>query len=398
MRREEWNSRRFGIYVHWPFCEARCPYCDFNAYVSSSINQTEWKGAYIRQLRHSAAELPNRKVSSVYFGGGTPSTMDPDTVSAVLREIADLWQMAPDAEITAEANPSSSEASKFERFRSAGVNRVSIGIQSLRDNDLKLLGRLHTASEARGAFKLAKNCFDRVSIDLIYGRQNQSLEKWESELAEALDWGTEHISLYQLTIESGTAFGERFNAGRLKGLPNEELAAAMYESAMNLCKNSGFIPYEVSNFSVPGAEGRHNLLYWRCEDYLGVGPGAHGRLTIDGRRFATETHLSPTEWLASISASGTGERKRDVLGPDEQAAEYLMMSLRLADGASIARYDSLGAADIDMHKVRDFENEGMITLNGDRLRISKRGRPVLDAIVVDLIPKVRKAHAFANES
>ena len=396
MEGETQNPDRFGIYIHWPFCEARCPYCDFNTYAASSISHRNWKTAYVRQLRHSAAELPDREVSSVYFGGGTPSLMAPETVSAILREIADLWQMAPDAEITAETNPSSAEASKFERFRGAGVNRISIGVQSLRDGDLRQLGRLHSAAEARDAFEAARKSFDKISIDLIYGRQYQGLKEWESELTEALGWQPEHLSLYQLTIEENTAFGERLRAGRLKGLPSEDLAAAMYESTLDLCEGSGFPLYEISNFAMPGAESRHNLLYWRCEDYLGIGPGAHGRLTIAGQRAATETFLSPRVWLSAVSENGTGECKRDWLDPDERASEYIMMSLRLAEGTDLARYDSLGTVGLDASKLAELEDEGLISLDRGRLRASRQGLLVLNALIAELISNKWKPRGYGN--
>ncbi|NNE52265.1 MAG: coproporphyrinogen III oxidase, partial [Sulfitobacter sp.] len=281
---EDWRQGGFGLYIHWPFCEAKCPYCDFNSHVSQQIDQLAWRDAYLAELKRGAAETKRRVLNAVFFGGGTPSLMDPDVVAEVIAEIRHLWPLANDLEITLEANPGSVEAGRFAAYRQAGVSRVSMGIQALNDADLKRLGRIHTVQEALAAFDIARNRFERVSFDLIYGRQEQTLKNWEAELKQALSMAIDHLSLYQLTIEQGTAFGDRYARGKLRGLPNEDLGADMYTVTQEICGQMGFPRYEVSNHARPGAESRHNLIYWRYGDYLGIGPGAHGRLSLHGRK------------------------------------------------------------------------------------------------------------------
>ncbi len=375
----------FGIYVHWPFCAARCPYCDFNAYADTAFNPQEWTRAYLRQLDHDAAQTAARSCSSIYFGGGTPSLMQPETVAAIIECVDRHWGLGFDAEITLEANPSSSEAKRFSDFRSAGVNRLSIGVQSLRDRDLAALGRLHTAEAACRAFEAAARCCDRVSIDLMYGRQHQTLADWRSELKEALGWGPEHLSLYQLTVEPGTAFGARQSAGRLPGLADDDLAAEMHLAAIDCCGSFDARQYEVSNFSRPGCESRHNLLYWRGRDFLGIGPGAHGRITVGKRRAATESHRLPARWLQSVAETGTGESRRSWLTRDEQASEYLMMSLRLAEGSDIQRFEDLSGTPLNPRKLAMFEGDGLVRLSDGRLRVTRRGGLVLNSIVAELL-------------
>ncbi len=329
---EDWQSGGFGLYIHWPFCQAKCPYCDFNSHVAAKIDQSRWNRAYIHEIKRIGAETQGRVLNSVFFGGGTPSLMRPDLVASILQTVRATWAPSNDFEVTLEANPTSVEAGRFAGYRDAGVNRVSIGIQALNDADLKALGRLHSVSEARAAFDLARSTFERVSFDLIYARQFQTLADWRAELSEALSMAADHLSLYQLTIENGTAFGDRLAKGELRGLPNDDDAADMYLATQDICQAAGMLAYEVSNHAVAGAESRHNLIYWRGGDYAGIGPGAHGRLTIGGRRMATDTPLSPNQWLEQVEKTGNGENPRQSLSQADQAAEYLMMGLRLSEG------------------------------------------------------------------
>lgn len=311
--------------------------------------------------------------------------MDPDIVGDVISTVGSLWGLDEQAEITLEANPGSSDAQRFRDFRSMGVNRLSIGAQSLRDQDLRRLGRTHTASGAKAAFDLAVECFENVSIDLIFGRQHQTLEDWTSELTEACCWGADHLSLYQLTVEPGTPFGERLKAGGLRGLPDDELAASMLLETAELCAGFGYRQYEVSNFAKPGREGRHNLLYWRGGDYLGIGPGAHGRIGIDGARYATETELSPAAWLAAVGGSGTGETQRTGLDPAEQANEYLMTSIRLTEGTNIDRYAALSGRGLDPGMLDLLQRNGLAVREDDRLRATASGMLVLNRMVAELL-------------
>ncbi|HDR29144.1 radical SAM family heme chaperone HemW, partial [Rhodovulum sp.] len=287
MAAEDWQAGGFGLYVHWPFCLSKCPYCDFNSHVAASIDMGEWQRAYLSEIRRIGAETGPRTLTSVFFGGGTPSLMAPDLVAAILDTVRATWPCANDMEVTLEANPGSVEAGRFAGYRDAGVGRVSLGVQALNDADLGRLGRLHSAAEARAAFDIARNTFERVSFDLIYARQDQLLADWQAELGQALALGVDHLSLYQLTIEPGTAFGDRHARGGLRGLPDDDRAADMYLATQEICAAAGLPAYEVSNHARPGAESRHNLIYWRYGDYAGIGPGAHGRLTLDGRRWAT---------------------------------------------------------------------------------------------------------------
>ena len=377
-------SPTLGIYIHWPYCQSKCPYCDFNAYASADFDHRAWLAAYLRQLDSYFEETSDRTCASVYFGGGTPSLMDPRTVDGILDRIDSAWGFEDGHEVTLEANPSSSDAERFGSFRAAGVNRISIGVQSLRDDDLRRLGRLHSAAEARSAFDAASTAFERTSIDLIYGRQHQSLDGWTNELEEALDWGSEHLSLYQLTVEPGTSFGARQRAGRLSGLPDDELAADMFIATQEICERSGRAQYEISNFACPGSESRHNLLYWRYLDFLGVGPGAHGRFAANGRMAATETHLSPETWLSAVAERGTGESMRTLISDSEQAEEYLLMSLRLAEGVDARRYALLNGAELDGEAIKRLEAEKLVEISEGRLRATAKGRLVLNAILAEL--------------
>lgn len=382
---EDWQNAGFGLYIHWPFCQSLCPYCDFNSYVSSKIDQRQWQDAYIREIKRIAAETGPRVLGTVFFGGGTPSLMAPETVHAILDAVRAAWPMANDAEITLEANPGSVEAGRFRGYRDAGVNRVSMGVQALNDADLKRLGRLHSVAEARAAFDVARSAFDRVSFDLIYARQHQSVAAWEAELREALAMAIDHLSLYQLTIEQGTAFGDRYEAGKLSGLPLEDDAAEMYERTQEICEATGMPAYEVSNHARTGAESRHNSLYWRYGDYAGIGPGAHGRLTLNGQRLATETYLQPGKWLEAERAAGSGESLREEITQQDQAVEYLLMGLRLVEGIDLPRLERLSSTAINMNKFNNLMEDGLLETADNRLRVTPKGRPLLNAVLRELL-------------
>ena len=387
MSTEDWQDGGFGLYIHWPFCQAKCPYCDFNSHVAASIDQDRWKRAYLSEIRRIGAEVPGRALNTVFFGGGTPSLMDPDLVAAILGEIRATWPCANDLEVTLEANPTSVEAGRFRGYRQAGVNRLSMGIQALNDGDLRRLGRLHSVHEAIQAFDIARETFDRISFDLIYARQDQTLADWQAELREALSMAVDHLSLYQLTIEQGTAFGDRYARGKLKGLPEEDCAGDMYFATQEICEAAGMPAYEVSNHAQNGAESRHNLIYWRYGDYAGIGPGAHGRLTIGGQRFATDTSLSPAGWLRQVEQTGAGEASRMAVGLTDQAGEYLMMGLRLAEGIDLPRYERLAGTPLPAGKLEDLQEMGMVQQDGQVLRATREGRAVLNAVIRTLLPE-----------
>ncbi len=381
---EDWQDGGFGLYIHWPFCEAKCPYCDFNSHVARRIDQDRWRRAYLAEIDRVADELPGRVLNTIFFGGGTPSLMDPDSVAAILTRIAQRWPMANDAEITLEANPGSVEAGRFRAFRAAGITRISMGIQALNDADLRRLGRIHSVDEAMAAFDIARGTFDRVSFDLIYARQDQTLADWKAELNQALTKAIDHISLYQLTIEDGTAFGDRYRLGKLRGLPDDDAAADMFDATAEICAAHGFERYEVSNHARPGSEARHNLIYWRYGDYAGIGPGAHGRITVSGRRYATETHRNPAAWL-SAAERGTGESLREPLAGMEQAAEYAMMSLRIGEGMDIGRYARLAGQPLNAVALADLSEQGFVTERGGRVVVTGRGLPLLNAVTGQLL-------------
>ena len=376
----------FGIYVHWPFCAAKCPYCDFNSHVRARIDEDAWIDGILRELEHIAdwqgAERP--LVETIFFGGGTPSLMSGKAVAAVIDRIARLWRMANDVEITLESNPASAEAARFRDYRAAGVNRVSLGVQALNDADLKLLGRLHNAAEAKSALTMAMETFERASLDLIYARPAQTPEQWRGELTEALAFGTSHLSLYQLTIEQGTPFFALREAGKL-ALPDDDLARDLYDLTQSICDRAGLPAYEISNHAHPGAECRHNLIYWRGHEYAGIGPGAHGRLNIDGRRYATETEKRPEAWLERVEAHRQGLIVEERLTASEQADEYLLMGLRLAEGIDPARYTALAGRELDPARISFLREHGSVeTTDGGRLRVTQSGFPLLDAVVADL--------------
>lgn len=379
----DWQTGGFGLYIHWPFCAAKCPYCDFNSHVSARIDQAAWREAYLREIGRVGAETEGRVLNSVYFGGGTPSLMEPETVAAILREIGRFWPRANDIEITLEANPSSVEARRFAGYADAGVNRVSLGAQSLRDEHLRALGRLHDVAQAKAALEVAKAHFGRVSFDLIYARQHQTLEAWSEELSEALDMAADHLSLYQLTIEPGTAFGDRYAVGKLRGLPDDDLGADMFELTQEMTAAAGFDAYEVSNHARGGSVSRHNLVYWRYGDYIGIGPGAHGRVTLNGRKMATVASAAPSVWLEEVG--GGRAELRDELSGAEQASEYLMMGLRIDEGLSLSRYKALAGEDLDPRVIKELAASGLLVALPDRIQATTRGRMVLNAVIRELM-------------
>ncbi|WP_076863464.1 radical SAM family heme chaperone HemW [Bradyrhizobium mercantei] len=375
----------FGVYVHWPFCLSKCPYCDFNSHVRHApIDEARFVRAFAREIETTAARVPGREVSSIFLGGGTPSLMQPQTVGAVLDAIGKHWRVSRDVEVTLEANPTSVEATRFRGYRTAGVNRVSLGVQALDDASLKALGRLHTAREALDAVAIARSAFDRYSFDLIYARPDQTPRMWADELKQAISEAAEHLSLYQLTIEEGTPFFGLHAAGKLQ-TPDEATSRALYDVTQEVCAREGLPAYEISNHARAGAECKHNLVYWRGEEYAGIGPGAHGRLDIDGVRHATATERRPEAWLLNVEERGHGVVTDDRLNSEERADEFLLMGLRLAEGIDPKRYAALSGRALDPHRITMLREEGAIAVDADgRLRVTKSGFPVLDAVVADL--------------
>ena len=371
-----------ALYVHWPFCVSKCPYCDFNSHVRGSVDQEAWRAAMLADLAHEATLTPGRRVGSVFFGGGTPSLMPPTTVAAVLAAAEKAWGFTPDVEITLEANPSSVEAARFADLAAAGVNRVSLGLQALDDEALRFLGRAHDAAEGLAALAVAQNIFARTSIDLITARPGQPLADWEAELARALALGTEHLSLYQLTVEPGTRFATEEREGRLT-LPDGDSAADLFEATRAMTAAAGLPAYETSNHARPGAESRHNLTYWRYGDYVGVGPGAHGRRGA----LATVRHKKPENWLAAVARNGHGLQVEDPLSPATRAVEALVMGLRLAEGVDLARVAELagGTAPIDAAAEARLARQGLVERTGLRLRVTDAGALLLDAILAELV-------------
>jgi len=375
----------FGVYVHWPFCLSKCPYCDFNSHVRhASVDEDRFARAFAREIETTATRTPGREVSSIFLGGGTPSLMRPQTVGAILEAIGKHWRVAPDVEVTLEANPTSVEATRFAGYRAAGVNRASLGVQALDDASLKALGRLHSAREALDAVAIARAAFERYSFDLIYARPDQTPQMWADELKRAIGEAAEHLSLYQLTIEEGTPFFGLHAAGKLK-TPDEATARALYDVTQEVCAGHGLPAYEISNHARSGAECRHNLVYWRGEEYAGIGPGAHGRLDIDGVRHAISAEKRPEAWLTRVEANGHGVVSDDRLNSEERADEFLLMGLRLAEGIDPARYMALSGRPLDPRRVAILREEGAIVVDDNgRLRVTQAGFPVLDAVVADL--------------
>ncbi|MCF8477796.1 MAG: radical SAM family heme chaperone HemW [Pseudolabrys sp.] len=375
----------FAIYVHWPFCLSKCPYCDFNSHVRhGGYDETRYLRAIETEIASAAARTGGRTVSTIFFGGGTPSLMQPSTVEGILNAIGKHWTVTGDAEISLEANPTSVEATRFRGYRSAGVNRVSLGVQALDDQSLKELGRLHSAQEALDAIAVARTIFDRYSFDLIYARPRQTLDGWRTELKQAIAEAAEHLSLYQLTIEPGTPFFGLHKAGKLI-VPDDDLGRDLYDLTQQVCADAGLPAYEVSNHARPGAECRHNLVYWRGHEYAGVGPGAHGRLNIDGRRYATETEKKPEAWLTLVEANGHGLTVDEKLQPNEVADEFLLMGLRLAEGIDPKRFTALSGRTLDPKRLAFLMDGGAVeTMANGRLRVTASGFPLLDAVVADL--------------
>ena len=392
----------FGVYVHWPFCTAKCPYCDFNSHVRTAIDEDGWvdgilseldwvagkQGAPARPIAAAYERATNKNfrpvVETIFFGGGTPSLMQGRSVGRILQKIAALWPMANDPEITLEANPASADAARFADYRAAGVNRVSLGVQALNDADLTKLGRLHVVAEARAALKMAMGVFDRVSLDLIYARPGQSDAAWRGELKEALDFGTGHLSLYQLTIEPETPYALLHRNGSLQ-IPDDDMAAGLYETTQELTEAAGVPAYEISNHARPGAESRHNLIYWRYGEYAGVGPGAHGRLNLGGRRTATAAIKLPERWRDTVGKSGHGFAERMTVSNDEASREHLLMNLRLAEGLDLAAYEQRWGARPQAQKITAMAQQGFVTLDGDTLTATPSGRLLLNSVIEKLL-------------
>ena len=375
----------FGIYVHWPFCAAKCPYCDFNSHVRHhKIDEERFAAAFAREMATMRQRTGPREVTSIFLGGGTPSLMQPQTVAAVLDAVAANWSVPNGIEVTLEANPSSVEAARFRGYRDAGVNRVSLGVQALNDADLRFLGRLHSVEQALGAIRLARDTFPRLSFDLIYARPGQTLEAWEQELEQAIGHAADHLSLYQLTIEEGTRFHLLHKAGKFE-MPSPDHAADLYQVTQEVTAAGGLPAYEISNHARPGAESRHNLVYWRYGEYVGIGPGAHGRFLEEGQRIVTFTEKSPEAWAALVEEHGHGVIGGETLTRSEEADEFLMMGLRLTEGIDLARFEQLSGRSLSSKRIATLQDEALVAPVGNsRLRATSAGMIVLDAVVADL--------------
>jgi len=382
----------FGIYIHWPFCKSKCPYCDFNSHVAERIDHKRWRDAYLRSLGHWFGQTKDRAVETVFFGGGTPSLMEPQTVADIISFIKDHWDVAPNVEVTLEVNPTSFEIPKFEAFRMGGVNRVSIGVQSLRADDLKFLGREHNPDQAKEAIRAAAQIFDRTSFDLIYARPHQSIDDWRSELDEALGMAGGHLSLYQLTIEQGTPFYTRHARGEFH-VPEQDTAADFYDVTQDVLEAAGLPAYEVSNHARVGEESRHNLIYWWYGDYIGIGPGAHGRVTLEDKKFATRDHRAPDVWLARIEGTGTGGDAPELVDLYARFQECLMMGLRLREGVPFARLGQALGSDVwdvmDRSRLKSLIDAGMIEDDQKTLRTTPQGFKCLNAVLGYLLGSSR---------
>jgi oxygen-independent coproporphyrinogen-3 oxidase len=377
-----------AVYVHWPFCLSKCPYCDFNSHVRDGVDHDRWRRALLAEIDHYAERTPDRTVTSIFFGGGTPSLMAPATAAAVIERVAQRWPVAADIEITLEANPSSVEAERFSALAAAGVNRVSLGVQALDDSALSFLGRRHDVAEALAALAVAKTHFSRVSFDLIYARPEQTVAEWRAELTRAITQGTEHLSVYQLTIEDGTKFATLAARGEL-AMPDEDTQAALYEVTQETLSRAGLPAYEISNHARPGAECRHNLTYWRYGDYVGVGPGAHGRLALDGQKLATRAHRAPEVWLERVETGGHGAHPDVPVTPAERRDELLMMGLRLSEGVSRSRLRAELGVDIetlvDSRRLQRLMEGGYLALDDDWMRATPAGLQRLNAVLAALL-------------
>jgi oxygen-independent coproporphyrinogen-3 oxidase len=374
-----------ALYIHWPFCLAKCPYCDFNSHVRDSVDHAAWETALLADLRHEAELAGGEQLDSIFFGGGTPSLMPPALVARLLNEAEQLWGFAPGIEITLEGNPSSVEAANYADLAAAGVNRASLGLQALDDQTLRFLGRLHDASEGLKAVETAQNVFDRVSIDLIYARPNQSAAEWQAELAQAIALGTSHLSLYQLTIEPGTRFETMVRKGDFAPL-DDDTCADLFTLTREQTAAGGLPAYEISNHARIGEESRHNLTYWRYQDYVGIGPGAHGRRSGE----ATVRHKKPENWLSAVAANAHGMAESRLLGVREQAAEAMLMGLRLREGIDLAglaaRFDLTPAALLDPAKAELYRKQGLVWQDGPKVGVTEAGMPLLDALLGELVP------------
>lgn len=377
------KAQNLALYIHWPFCLSKCPYCDFNSHVRAAIDEDSWEDALLKEMDHTAQRLGPRNLTSIFFGGGTPSLMRPKTVGALINRALQHWSETPNMEITLEANPNSVEVGRFQDLGAAGVNRVSIGVQALNDEDLKQLGRKHSAHEAIAAVATAMETFERVSFDLIYARPHQSLAAWKQELDHALSFGTEHLSLYQLTIEPGTAFAPMYERGELI-IPGEDLAADLFELTQNQTTAAGLPAYEISNHARPGCASRHNLSYWQYQDYAGIGPGAHGRLTLNKDKVATKQYRAPETWLKAVM-SGSGEEESLPLSLEEQATEGLMMGLRLTSGLCLSHLPDFGRPIIDPTALRTLVNGGYLIVAEDSLKATPLGLQCLNAVLKRLL-------------
>lgn len=382
------QTAELAVYVHWPFCKFKCPYCDFNSHVRDSVAHDDWRRAFVRELQFYRDLTGARHIQSVFFGGGTPSLMEPQTVETVIETIADLWGLPQGTEITLEANPTSVETEKLRGFKAAGVNRVSLGVQAMNDTDLKALGRQHSAAEALAAVKLAGSIFDRFSFDLIYARPDQTVADWRQELAAALPYANGHMSLYQLTIEEGTQYHTLFMRGDLK-IPEEETAAQLYEATQEMMAAADMPAYEISNHARFGDESRHNLVYWRYGDYAGIGPGAHGRLTLDGTKKATRAHRAPEIWLQKTLEKGHGAHPFEEIDFPKRAREMLLMGLRLTEGISLSRFEAESGLPllefVNPRRVTMLEGEGLLERSGDRIAATASGRQKLNAVLAYLL-------------
>ncbi len=378
------RPNQMGVYIHWPFCESRCPYCDFNAHVREKLDQKQWAQAYVQSLKHYAEIIPDKQIVSIFFGGGTPSLMEPKTVATIIDAVQSFWPVANDIEITLEANPTSVENDKLLAFKDAGINRVSLGVQALNDTDLKFFGRGHNVDEALKAIELAKTHFERSSFDLIYARPNQTLEDWEKELKQAVALSNGHLSLYQLTIERNTPFYMRHSRGEF-AIPDDVQGAEFYHLTQNILENAGLPAYEVSNHAKEGHACRHNLIYWRMADYIGVGAGAHGRFVQGRQKFASRDHAAPEIWLERVNKNGHGAHELEKLTPEDRFNECLMMGLRLRDGISIqAVEDKSGKVFSDMvdaDKLQSSIDQDWVIQSDDTLKLTREGLLRLNALI-----------------
>lgn len=382
----------FGLYVHWPFCVSKCPYCDFNSHVSYDVDHKRWHKALLTELDYFAERLPDRRLTSIFFGGGTPSLMEPTTVAAIIEAARRHWNPTKGLEITLEANPSTLDIGQFMEIHDAGVTRLSMGVQALNDTDLRFLGRQHTVDDARTAWRTAARIFDRTSFDLIYARPGQSPKAWRAELSEALrettNEGLDHLSLYQLTMEPGTVMFNAHARGEFV-LPNEDEAAVLYDITQELCENTGYPAYEVSNHAKGEAACRHNLTYWQGGDYAGIGPGSHGRLTMDGTTYAVRQVKAPAVWLKRVTANGHSTQEEEPLAPDARAEELVIMGLRLSEGLDKSRFARLAGRPlgevISLAATKRLIADGYLCQTQASLATTAKGRLALNTVLRDLL-------------